>query len=131
NSSITRAIIASYTYELRQETHILEHVNISKYNPNNSIHKQISQLSMRAHELAKCIYAEVKPDYCRELRNPEEELAKIEEKIDKLVAELYGISEDALQEIKRLLAILKAEEVSEEGDVEEKDSNAFHEVSQD
>ncbi|MEM4053686.1 MAG: N-6 DNA methylase [Ignisphaera sp.] len=131
NSSVARAIIASYTYVLGQETHILEYVNVPRYNPNNSIHKQISQLSKRAHELAKCIYDKVKPSYCRELRNPEEELAKIEEKIDKLVAELYGISEDALQEIKRLLAILKAEEVSEEGDVEEEDSGAFHEVSRD
>ncbi|MEM4539748.1 MAG: N-6 DNA methylase [Candidatus Korarchaeota archaeon] len=120
NSSIARTIIASYTYELRQETHILEYVNVPRYDPKSPVHKQISQLSRRAHELAKCIYAEVKPDYCGEFRNPKEELAQVEEQIDRLVAELYGIPEDALQDIKRLLAILKAEEAPEEGEAEEK-----------
>ncbi|MEM4007219.1 MAG: hypothetical protein QXT92_06110 [Nitrososphaerota archaeon] len=74
---------------------------------------------MRAHELAKCIYAKVKPSYCGELRNPEEELVRVEEEIDRLVAKLYGMSDDALQDIKRLLAILEAEEAPEEGEVEE------------
>ncbi|MEM1831345.1 MAG: hypothetical protein QXJ97_07445, partial [Desulfurococcaceae archaeon] len=119
NSSIARAIIASYTYELRQETHILEYVNVPRYDPKSPVHKQISQLSRRAHELAKCIYAEVKPDYCGEFRNPKEELAQVEEQIDRLVAELYGMPEDALQDIRRLLAILKAEEAPEGGEVEE------------
>ncbi|MEM2696090.1 MAG: class I SAM-dependent DNA methyltransferase [Thermoproteota archaeon] len=117
NSSIVRAVIASYTYELGQYVHILEHVNVPRYDPNNPLHRQISQLSMKAHELAKCIYSEVKPD-CREIRNPEEELAKVEEEIDRLVAELYGIPEAALKDIKRLLAILKAEEISEESEEE-------------
>ncbi|MEM4570036.1 MAG: class I SAM-dependent DNA methyltransferase, partial [Desulfurococcaceae archaeon] len=119
NSSIARTIIASYTYELRQETHILEYVNVPRYDPKSPVHKQISQLSRRAHELAKCIYAEVKPDYCGEFRNPKEELAQVEEQIDRLVAELYGMPEDVLQDIRRLLAILKAEEVPEGGEVEE------------
>ncbi|MEM4571265.1 MAG: hypothetical protein QXY16_01015 [Nanopusillaceae archaeon] len=113
NSSTARTIIASYTYELGQYVHILEYINIPKYNPDNPIHKQISQLSRKAHEIAKCIYEEVKPNYCKELKNLKEELAKIEEEIDKLVAELYGMSEDALQDIKRLLVILKAEEIPE------------------
>ncbi|MEM1696622.1 MAG: class I SAM-dependent DNA methyltransferase [Nanopusillaceae archaeon] len=119
NSSIARTIIASYTYELRQETHILEYVNVPRYDPKSPVHKQISQLSRRAHELAKCIYTEVKPDYCGEFRNPKEELAQVEEQIDRLVAELYGMPGDALQDIKRLLAILKAEEALEGGKVEE------------
>ncbi|MEM2838272.1 MAG: hypothetical protein QW697_06865, partial [Acidilobaceae archaeon] len=97
----------------------LENLAISKFNPNNSVHVKLAELSMRAHELAKCIYAEVKPDYCGELRSPEEELAKVEEEIDRLVAELYGVPEDVLQDIRRLLAILKAEEAPEEGEVEE------------
>ncbi|MEM2191719.1 MAG: hypothetical protein QW540_09885 [Archaeoglobaceae archaeon] len=118
NSSIARAVIASYTYELGQYVHILEHVNVPRYDPNNPVHRQISQLSMKAHELAKCIYTKIKPDYCREIRNPEEELAKVEEEIDRLVAELYGIPEDALQDIKGLLAILKAEEIPEESEEE-------------
>ncbi|MEM4959854.1 MAG: N-6 DNA methylase, partial [Nanopusillaceae archaeon] len=68
NSSTARTIIASYTYELGQYVHILEYINIPKYNPDNLIHKQISQLSRKAHEIAKCIYEEVKPNYCKELK---------------------------------------------------------------
>ncbi|MEM4913588.1 MAG: class I SAM-dependent DNA methyltransferase, partial [Desulfurococcaceae archaeon] len=119
NSVITRFIVASYVIETGISTHIVDYVNIPKFSSDSPIHKQISQLSRRAHELAKCIYAEVKPDYCGELRNPGEELAEVEEEIDRLVAELYGVPEDALQDIRRLLAILKAEEAPEKGEVEE------------
>ncbi|MEM0089144.1 MAG: N-6 DNA methylase [Archaeoglobaceae archaeon] len=97
----------------------LENLAIPKFNPNNSVHVKLAELSMRAHKLAKCVYAEVKPDYCGKFRNPQEELARVEEEIDRLVAELYGIPEDALQDIKRLLAILKAEEVPEKSETEE------------
>ncbi|MEM3806154.1 MAG: class I SAM-dependent DNA methyltransferase, partial [Desulfurococcus sp.] len=97
----------------------LENLAIPKFNQNNSVHVKLAELSMRAHELAKCIYAKVKPDYCGKLRNPEEELAKVEEEIDRLVAELYGMPEDALQDIRGLLAILKAEEAPEESEVED------------
>jgi type II restriction/modification system DNA methylase subunit YeeA len=58
NSTITRTIIASYTYELRQETHIADVIKIPKFDPKNETHRKIAQLSKRAHELAKCIYAE-------------------------------------------------------------------------
>ncbi|MEM4958824.1 MAG: class I SAM-dependent DNA methyltransferase [Nanopusillaceae archaeon] len=119
NSVITRFIVASYVIETDISTHIVNYVNIPEFKPDNPVHRQLSQLSRRAHELAKCIYAEVKPSYCIEFRNPKEELVKIEEEIDRLVAELYGIPEDVLQDIKRLLAILKAEEFPEKGEVEE------------
>ncbi|MEM4732494.1 MAG: N-6 DNA methylase [Desulfurococcaceae archaeon] len=119
NSLLTRFIVASYVIETGISTHIVDYVNIPKFDPNNPIHIRISQLSKRAHELAKCIHAEVKPDYCRELGSPKEELTQVEEEIDRLVAELYGISEDALWDIKGLLAVLKAEEAPEGGEVEE------------
>ncbi|MEM0460533.1 MAG: hypothetical protein QXZ31_11745 [Thermofilaceae archaeon] len=92
----------------------LENLSIPKFDPNNPIHRELAELSRRAHELAKCIYATSKPDYCSEVRNPLAELERVEEEIDRLVARLYGIPEEALQDIKKLLAILKAEEVPEE-----------------
>ncbi|MEM1632576.1 MAG: N-6 DNA methylase, partial [Thermofilum sp.] len=121
NSSIVRSIIASYTYELRQETHIVEHIRVPRFDPNNPIHRELAELSRRAHELAKCIYAASKPDYCLKIRNSLAELERIEEEIDRLVARLYGIPEEALQDIKKLLAILKAEEVPEGGGEEEEE----------
>jgi len=92
----------------------LENLGIPKFDPNNPIHRELAELSRRAHELAKCIYAASKPDYCLKIRNPSAELERVEEEIDRLVARLYGIPEEALQDIKKLLAILKAEEVPEE-----------------
>ncbi|MEM4593104.1 MAG: N-6 DNA methylase, partial [Sulfolobales archaeon] len=98
----------------------LENLRIPKFDPNNPIHRELAELSRRAHELAKCIYAASKPDYCSEIRNPSAELERVEEEIDRLVARLYGIPEEALEDIRWLLAILKAEEVAERGkEVEE------------
>jgi len=118
NSTIVRAIIASYTYELRQETHIVDVIKIPRFDPSNELHRKIAGLSRRAHELAKCIYAERKPDYCRGV-DAERELRNVEREIDLAVAQLFGLSEDDLREFEKLMAILSDEELpSEEEEVE-------------
>ncbi|WP_288007453.1 N-6 DNA methylase [Thermofilum sp.] len=118
NSIISRTIIASYTYELRQETHILDFIKVPKFDSKNSTHLKIAELSKRAHELAKCIYAEKKPAYCYSI-DAEDELRKVERELDLAVADLLGLSEDDLKEFERLYAILSGEElpVEEPGDV--------------
>jgi hypothetical protein len=105
NSTIVRSIIASYTYELRQETHIIDIIKIPKFDPNNNLHKKIAELSKRAHELAKCIYSNNKPDDCKNI-NAKEELKKVEDGIDLAVAELYGITKEELEGFKELMNIL-------------------------
>ena len=40
----------------------------------------------------------------------QEELKEVEEEIDKIVAELYGITDEELKEVKRTLGILKGED---------------------
>ena len=40
-----------------------------------------------------------------------EELKEMEEEIDKIVAELYGITDEELEEVKKTLRVLKGEEV--------------------
>jgi type II restriction/modification system DNA methylase subunit YeeA len=118
NSTIIRAIIASYTYELRQETHIADVIKIPKFDPSNGLHKKIAELSRRAHELAKCIYAERRPDYCRGV-DAEQELKNVEREIDVAVAQLFGLSEDDVREFEKLMAVLSGEELpSEEEEVE-------------
>jgi len=109
NSVLARAIIASYTYELRQETHIVDVIKIPRFDPQNSLHQRIAELSRRAHELATCIHGARK---CS--GDPAAELRSIEKELDKAVAELYGITEDELRELERLLAILSGEEIPEE-----------------
>jgi len=112
NSSTVLLAIASYTYELRQETHITQYIKIPKYNSNNQLHRELSELSKKAHGIAREIYEEERED----LRD---DLASVEEEIDKKVAELYGITEEELKEIKKCLRILKEGEIEEEGGEEE------------
>jgi methylase of polypeptide subunit release factors len=82
---------------------ILEQINIPKYDPENPIHQKLAQLSKKAHQLAQ--------------HGQEAELRKVEEEIDRIVAQLYGITEDELKEVKRNLAMLEGKEF--EVDVEE------------
>ena len=117
NSIIARAIIASYTYELRQETHIVDVIKIPKFDQNNGIHGKIAELSKRAHELARCIHAERKPGYCMGI-NAEEELRSVERELDLAVAQLFGLSEEDLREFERLMAILYGGELPVEEEVE-------------
>ncbi|NOR77645.1 MAG: hypothetical protein GQ523_04310 [Methanophagales archaeon] len=41
----------------------------------------------------------------------QEELKKVEEEIDKIVAELYGITDEELEEVRKMLGVLKGEDV--------------------
>jgi len=117
NSTFVRAIVASYVIETGISTHILDTIKPPRYNPNNVLHKKIASLSRRAHGLAKCIYAEKKPDYCRGIV-AEEELRRVERELDLAVAELFGLSEEDLREFERLMAILSGEEFPVEEEIE-------------
>jgi type II restriction/modification system DNA methylase subunit YeeA len=117
NSIIIRTVVASYSYEIGQYTHILKIIKIPKYDLNDNLHKKIAELSRRAHELAKCVYAERKPSYCMGI-NAEEDLRRVERELDLVVAQLFGLSEDDLREFERLMAILSGEELPVEEEVE-------------
>jgi len=117
NSAIVRAIIASYTVEIHQETHIIDVIKIPRFDQNNGIHRKIVELSKRAHELARCIHAEIKPSYCMGI-NAEEELRRVERDLDLAVAQLFGLSGEDLREFERLLAMLSGEELPAEEEVE-------------
>jgi len=117
NSTIARTVIASYTYELRQETHILDTIKVPKYDARNEIHGKIAELSRRAHELAKCIYSEARPDYRKDI-DAEKELKSVERELDLAVAQLFGLTKDDLKELANLIVILSGEELSAEEEVE-------------
>jgi type II restriction/modification system DNA methylase subunit YeeA len=113
NSTFVRAIVASYVIETGISTHILDIIKPPKYDPNNRLHEKIADLSRRAHELARCIYAEKKPDYCRGM-DAEKELRKVEGDLDMAVAQLFGLSEEDLREFEKLMAVLSGEELPAE-----------------
>jgi type II restriction/modification system DNA methylase subunit YeeA len=124
NSLIMRSVVTAYVSQLETGTHILDYIKIPKYDLNNGLHRKIAELSRRAHELAKCIYAERKPSYCMGI-NAEEELRRVERELDLVVTQLFGLSEDDLREFERLMAILSGGELPvEEVEVEQIPSRA-------
>ncbi len=111
NSLICRTVIASYSYELRQETHIVDFIKIPKFDPQNKLHIKIAELSKRAHELSSIKHNE---SPTTERYNIKKELERVEREIDLAVAELFGLSEEDLREFEKLMAILSGKEPPEE-----------------
>ena len=114
NSTFVRSIVASYVIETGISTHILDIIKVPEFDPNNLIHRRIAKLSKKAHDLARCIYAVVKPSHCDRVINPLKELEKVEREIDLAVAELFGLSEEDLREFEKLMAVLSGKEPLEE-----------------
>ena len=90
---------------LRQ--HVLTHIKIPNFKPKDKIHIRLAELSKRAHTLAKRYYEQ------NDLE-AREELKEVEEEIDKVVAGLYGITDEELEEVRKALGVLKGEDVEEE-----------------
>ena len=82
----------------------MDYVRVPKYNPKNHHHKRLSDLSKKAHDLTA--------------EGRMEELHNVEREIDRLVAQLYSLTDEELREIKKCLAILEGKEIEEE-EVEE------------
>ena len=68
--------------------HIIENIRIPKFDSQNPVHLRLAQLSEKAHELARTNKA----------------LSEVEEEIDRPAAELWGLADEELAEIKRSLA---------------------------
>ena len=92
------------------DTHIMNHVFVPKFNPGNELHRNLAGLSMKAHGLAENVAR-------GNDKKSNEEMRAVENKIDNLVAELFGISEQELEEMVTMLDIL----VGESGSKEEKE----------
>jgi len=86
NSSPSCFLINSYKVETQTSTHVLEYVNIPKFNSQNEIHLKLSELSEIAHKLAR--------------EGKEKELKKVEEEIDFWAAKLWGLTDEELEDIK-------------------------------
>ncbi|MCM8781296.1 MAG: N-6 DNA methylase, partial [Candidatus Omnitrophica bacterium] len=86
NSSPSRFIVISYGVGTQLAPHILENIRIPKFDPKNSLHLKLAELSEKANKLAK-------------EDNPEE-LKNIEEEIDKVSAQIWGLTPEELKEIK-------------------------------
>ena len=65
---------------------------------------KLAELSKNAHELAKRYYEQ------KDLE-ARDGLKEVEEEIDKIAAELYGITDEELEEVRKTLRALKGEDV--------------------
>jgi hypothetical protein len=81
---------------------IVKHFGIPKYERSNECQRRISELSKKAHGLAKRYYEQ------KDLE-AREELKEVEEEVDKAVAGLYGITDEELEEVRTALRVLKGE----------------------
>jgi len=104
NSSVAQLIVMGYTIETAISTHVLKNVYVPKFNSKDKVHLKLAELSKNVHALAKRYYEQ------NDLE-AQEELKEVEEEIDKIVAELYGITEEELEEVRKTLRVLKGEDV--------------------
>jgi len=91
NSLIVRLVVNSYLHT-HPSPHVMRYANVPKYDPDNPLHRELAELSKRAHQLARSGDAEG--------------LREVEARIDELVAELYSITDEELIEMKKSLLIL-------------------------
>jgi hypothetical protein len=89
NSSTTIFAAKCYAVETQIDTHIIKNINIPKFDPHNTLHLKLAGLSEQAHDLAAI--------------DQDKALREVEQEIDRLSGELWGLSEDELAEIKKSL----------------------------
>jgi uncharacterized membrane protein (DUF106 family) len=83
--------IAGGTKSFGTPSFIKQYLNISKYEASNSLHKKLSELSKRAHELAA--------------KANDKELAKLEQEVNEVAAKIYGLSDKEFRENKRSIEV--------------------------
>lgn len=105
NSSVTDMIlrsIAGGTKSFGTPKIIEDTIKIPHYDSKNELHQKLAQLSRRAHESAE-----------KGL-----DLITIEEEIDNMVSELWGITENDLTTVKKTISIQEGEIIEDEPEVE-------------
>lgn len=106
NSSITNLVLQSIAKGGKNfaTPEFINNIKIERYDPSNPIHKNLVELSKKAHSLA-----------CQDRLD---ELRKVEDEIDKTVAKLYGITDMELKEIQKGLNLLEGQEIVDDDEKE-------------
>ncbi|WP_456413158.1 N-6 DNA methylase [Thiolapillus sp.] len=99
NSAPATLTVWFYAISIQQNTHILNNIAIPKYHSSDTLHQAIATLSHRAHELAPLAYSRDKA--------AQAELEQVETEIDHAAAQLWGLTEEDLQEIRASLKELR------------------------
>jgi len=87
NSSLSRFVVRSYVITTQIAPHVLGNIRVPKYDKSDEIHKALARLSEKCHaKVAAGI-----------------DVSDLEEQIDELAAELWGLTKAELKEIKESL----------------------------
>jgi len=89
NSNPSRFVVENYVIETQISTHALQRVRVPKFDPANKVHTELAGLSQNAH------YAVSIGD--------EAGLTELEQRIDELAAQIWGLSREELKEIRSSL----------------------------
>jgi len=89
NSSLCRFLVASYCIDTAISTHVLQFINIPKFESGRQLHLKLSNVSRKAHEA--------------KLRSKDKELATIENELDVLAAELWDLTDKELEQIQKVV----------------------------
>jgi len=87
NSSLVKLLVKSYIVETQISTHVLEYIKVPKYDSNNELHQRLSKLSKDAHDSV--------------IKGKKDELIRIEEEINDLVFQLYGLTEEEIRKVRK------------------------------
>jgi hypothetical protein len=88
-STIAQLIVESYVVAVSTSTHVLDYVAVPEFDPGNSIHARLAKLSQQAHKLAEV--------------HDENALTEIEAQVNQAAAELWDITDQELEDIRRSL----------------------------
>lgn len=89
NSLPVSAAVAAYAIETQLNTHVLEHIGVPQFDSRNPIHRGISSASQRAHEAVA--------------RGNGGVLNRAEERVNRHVAQIWGLSDSDLDEMREFL----------------------------
>jgi len=91
NSAPSRLVVKSYV-ALHPSPHVLQNIAVPEFDAGNPLHTRLAELSMLAHRLA----ASGEPEDL-------EALVEVEEQVDQAAAQLWGITEPEMREIRHSL----------------------------
>jgi len=96
NSSIIMAVVQAYAVSIQMDPHILDHIRIPRYDPNNPVHREFADLSRQAHVIVA--------------RGDTARLGQVEKKIDELAAQVWGLTESEMDAIRQSLQTTDSDE---------------------
>ncbi len=85
NSSCAGITSWAYTTSYGKSTHIVDHIKVPRFDPSNEIHLRLAELSRMCHEAAE--------------KDDEEQIKQSEREIDRLAAQIWGITKEELENV--------------------------------